>query len=105
ATNTPTATSAPSCVALGPSYSQDFNSLASSGTTNNTLPTGWLFSESGTNANTTYAADNGTLNGGNTYSYGATGNTERAFGELQSGTLIPTIGGCFVNNTGSPINS
>ncbi len=69
------------------------------------MPNGWGFAESGTNANTTYTAGTGSSTAGDTYSFGATGNTERAFGGLQSGTLIPTVGGCFINNTGQTITS
>ncbi len=90
--------------ALDAPYSQSFDSLAGSGTSN-TLPGGWALSESGTNANTTYAADGGTNNAGNTYSYGSTGQTERAFGGLQSGSLIPSIGACFSNASGGTITS
>ena len=84
---------------------QDFDSLASTGTTNTTTPGGWGFLESGSNANTNYRAGNGSDNAGDTYSFGATGATERAFGGLQSGTLIPTIGAQFTNNTGGTITS
>jgi predicted extracellular nuclease len=93
-----------SLTSIGTAYTQDFNTLASSGTSS-TLPTGWAFSESGTNANTTYTAGTGSGNTGDTYSFGATGNTERALGGLQSGSLIPTVGACFTNNTGGPITS
>lgn len=86
-------------------YTQDFNTLANTGTTNTTLPNGWLFLETGTASNTTYAADNGAANGGNTYSYGSTGATDRAFGTLQSGSNIPTIGVSFTNNSGVAITS
>ncbi len=86
-------------------YSQDFNTLSASGTANSILPTGWAFAESGTGANTTYSADNGASNGGNTYSYGATANAERAFGGLQSGTLNPTIGAYFTNSSAIVITS
>lgn len=96
-----------SITAVGTAFSQDFNTLANTGTTNaiTTLPNGWTFTESGTGANTTYAADFGTLNGGNTYSYGSTGSTERAFGGLLSGSVTPTIGVQFTNNTGVTITS
>jgi hypothetical protein len=96
------------CVFLtGTAYLQNFNSLPSSGTSNNsnTLPQGWAFSEAGTGGTLTYTADNGTLATGNTYSYGASGNNERAFGELTSGTVQTTLGACFLNNTGLVINS
>jgi predicted extracellular nuclease len=93
-----------SLTSIGTAYTQDFNTLATSGTSS-TVPTGWAFSEAGTAANTTYTAGTGSGNTGDTYSFGATGNTERAFGGLQSGALIPTNGACFTNNTGSSITS
>lgn len=86
-------------------YTQDFNSLSNTGTTNTNLPNGWLFLETGTSGNTTYAADNGGSNSGNTYSYGSTAATERAFGTLQSGTTIPSIGVSFTNNSGVTITA
>lgn len=92
---------------LGAQPTQDFNSLASSGTSNaiGTLPTGWTFVETGSGANTTYAASTGSDNGGNTYSYGAASNPERALGGLQSGSVTPTIGVVYTNNTGVTIGS
>jgi len=93
-----------SLTAIGTPYTQNFDTLASSGTSS-TLPTGWEFSETGTNANTLYTAGTGSGNAGDTYSFGATASTERAFGGLQSGTLIPTIGASFTNNTGTTVSS
>jgi predicted extracellular nuclease len=84
---------------------QSFDTLAVTGTSNSTLPTGWYFLETGTNANATYAADTGSSNGGNTYSYGATGNTDRAFGALASGSLLSRIGAQIVNNSTGVITS
>ena len=81
-----------------------FDTLAVSGTSTST-PLGWGFVESGTNANTTYAAGNGLANGGDTYSFGATDDVERALGGLQSGSLIPIVGAQFTNNTGGTITS
>ena len=77
---------------------QDFNSLAAAGSSAS-LPDGWYLYEIDTNANTEYAADDGTLNSGNTYSYGASGNAERAFGTLLSGSLESTIGAQLRNDT------
>ena len=91
-----------SIVNLATPYSQDFNSLASSGTSS-TVPLGWAFLETGTNANLIYTANNGAASGGDTYSFGST--TDRTFGGLQSGNLIPTIGVQFINNTGATITS
>nr|MDQ3073310.1 hypothetical protein [Bacteroidota bacterium] len=99
----PTYAQVVSITTLGSTYSQDFDSLASSGTANTSLPYGWYFSE--TSGNTTYAADYGSLNSGNTYSYGATGSSDRALGGLQSGSNTPTIGAAFTNNTGSAISA
>ena len=87
---------------LNTAYTQDFNTLASSGTSG-ALPTGWYFLETGTNANLLYTAGTGSSNAGDTYSFGATGNTERALGGVQSGSLVPTFGASFTNNTGSTI--
>ncbi|MEO6231285.1 MAG: endonuclease [Ferruginibacter sp.] len=85
-------------------YLQNFNTLASTGTAS-TVPSGWEFIETGTGANTTYLADNGTVNSGNTYSFGATSAADRAFGSLQSGSVTPTIGVRFFNNSGTTITS
>lgn len=57
-------------------YTQNFDSLANSGTSS-ALPTGWAFSESGTNANTMYTAGTGSGNAGDTYSFGPSGGTDR----------------------------
>ncbi len=95
-----------SITATGTTFTQDFNTLATTGTTNaiSTLPLGWTFLETGSGANTTYAADNGSTGGsGNTYSYGTGTNSERALGGILSGSLNPTIGASFTNNTGLAI--
>ncbi len=93
-----------SLTTAGTPYTQDFNSLASSGTSS-TVPTGWAFIETGSSANTTFTAGFGNIGTGDTYSFGATASTERAFGGLQSGTLVPTIGGAFKNDTGVVITA
>lgn len=83
-------------------YTQDFNTLATTGTSS-TTPAGWGLSESGTNADTSYTAGTGSGTTGDTYSFGSTSSTDRAFGTLQSGTNIPSIGAAFTNNTGLDI--
>ena len=90
--------------AFGTAVTENFNTLSSSAASS-TTPQGWGFAESGTNANTTYSVGTGSSTTGDTYSFGATGNTERAFGGLQSGTLVPLIGATFTNNTGGTITS
>ena len=86
----------------GPPTVQTFDSLASSGT-GSAVPTGWAFVETGSNANGTYAADNGAGNAGNTYSFGAASSTERAFGMLRSGSLVPMIGARLSNNSAAAV--
>jgi uncharacterized repeat protein (TIGR01451 family) len=93
-----------SLTTLGAASSQNFDTLANSGTSG-TTPTGWFFSEALANANALYTAGTGSGNAGDTYSFGAAASTERAFGGLQSGTLNPTVGACFTNNTGSTITN
>ncbi|MCL4265568.1 MAG: ExeM/NucH family extracellular endonuclease [Anaerolineae bacterium] len=92
-----------SLTTLGAAYTQDFNTLANSGSSS-VVPDGWHFAETGTNANTTYTAGTGSANSGDTYSFGASSSSDRAFGGLLSGSLVPAIGGSFTNNTGATIN-
>src|SRR6185436_737121 len=73
-----------SITALGSAITQNFDSLASAGTSSIT-PAGWGFVETGTNANTSYAAGTGSNNAGDTYSFG-TAAADRALGGLQSGS-------------------
>ena len=95
------------CISLstsGSAYTQNFDTLANTGSSA-TVPAGWAILESLANANTSYTAGTGSLNTGDTYSFGAAASTDRALGTLQSGTLLSTIGACFTNNTGAPITS
>lgn len=99
---------AQTCIQLrGQSYSQNFDSLPLSGTSHSvtTLPFGFSFVETGSGANTTYAADSGGTATSNTYSYGEAGDTDRALGELTGLTVRSFCGVCFVNNTGVTIPS
>lgn len=67
-------------------YSQDFNSLGSSGGpftwTDNSTIANWYSQRTG--SGTTYVVDNGANNGGGLYSYGTTASTERALGTVGS---------------------
>ncbi|MDP3071867.1 MAG: hypothetical protein Q8N18_16365 [Opitutaceae bacterium] len=94
--------SATTLTTIGVAYTQDFNSLATTGSSS-VLPTGWAFNETGTSANTTYGTGTGSSTTGDTYSFG--NSADRAFGTLLSGTLVPTIGASFINNTGATISS
>jgi hypothetical protein len=87
-----------------PGYSQNFDSLAASGTSSAT-PTGWSFAESGANSNASYIAGTGSSLTGDTYSFGATSNSDRAFGELTTATLNSTIGAQFRNGGTTAIQS
>lgn len=78
--------SAAAQVSLGNStYTQNFDALPSSGSAtfvqNSTIP-GWYAFRTGTG--TTVVADTGSSNGGNLYSYGSAGSSDRALGSLGS---------------------
>jgi len=98
-----------SLTTLGTAYTQNFDTLSNTAgsTTNNLTINGWQLTESGGGArdNEQYGVDTGGSTTGDMYSYGAAGNTERALGGLQSGTLIPVFGAEFVNNSGATITS
>ena len=98
-----------SLTTLGAAYTQNFDTLSNTAgsTTNNLTIPGWFMTEGGGGArdNEQYAVDTGASTTGDTYSYGAAASTERALGQLRSGTLIPLFGACFTNNTGSTITS
>lgn len=89
----------------GTTYTENFDTLVSTGT--GTLaantPKGWGFVETGANANNNYTAGTGSSNTGDTFSFGTT--AERAFGQLDSGSLLTTLGARFANNTSSTLTS
>jgi uncharacterized protein len=97
-----------SLTALGIAYTQDFNTLANTGTTNSITINGWFLDEGNVTAtanNGQYAGGTGSSNTGDTYSFGAAASSERAFGGLLSGSVNPTIGAQFTNNTGDTVTS
>ncbi len=91
-------------ITLTSTYTQDFNSLANTGTAiswadNATIP-GWYASR------LVYNTGNGASNAGALYSFGTTGSTDRAIGSIGSGSTGTVLYGArFVNNTGGPITS
>ena len=91
-----------SLTSVGTPYAENFDTLASTGTSA-ALPNGWWIAESGTNADGLYAAGTGSSNAGNTYSFGALSNPERALGGLRSGSLVPLFGASLTNNTAETI--
>src|SRR5215216_4315778 len=94
--------------ALGTAYTQNFDTLANTGTTNNiTVVNGWFLDETGSSSrnNGQYAASTGSDTGGDVYSFGAATSSERAYGTLFSGTLNSKIGAQFKNNTGNTVTT
>ena len=94
-----------SLTTLDVAVAEDFDTLANAGAANTNLPTGWFLNETGTSGanNDAYATSTGSSTAGDVYSFGAAASVERAFGTLLSGTLTPTIGASFTNDTGAPI--
>lgn len=84
-------------------YSENFNLLSTSGTTQTLLPTGWWINENP--GNTTYRAGDGASNSGDTYSFGTGTNTERSIGGLGSGSVSPNFGVKYINNSGASFTS
>jgi hypothetical protein len=108
----PTIATVPPTISLttsGVAYTQNFDTLSNVAlsTTNTLSINGWDMTETGGGArdNEQYAVDTGGSTTGDTFSYGATGATDRALGELRSGTLIPNFGAAFTNTTGATITS
>lgn len=92
------------------SATENFDALATSGTTNpwtdNSVITNWYAQRTGTGTN--YAATGGTANGGNLYSYGTGTNAERALGSLGSGNAAAgsfSYGFQMVNNSTSYVDN
>jgi len=84
-------------------YTQNFNTLATSGTANtwtdNSINAGWYSNR------TVYIADPGTSSTGGLHSYGTGTDTERALGGLSSSSASPNFAVRLVNNTGSTVTS
>jgi hypothetical protein len=96
----------------GSNYIQYFDSIYAAGSVpaNNTvvagsvLPSGWLFLEALSNANTTLRVHNGTGSTGDTYLAGPTSSIDRALGGLSSGSLTTHFGVKIVNTTGTTLS-
>ncbi len=84
-------------------YSEDFNTLAISGTSQSSLPNGWWIAE--LPGNFTYQAGTGSSLTGDTYGFGSTSNTDRALGGLASASNGPNFGVRYINNSGSAFSS
>src|SRR3954464_15942670 len=86
----------------GVNFTENFNTLAATGST--TLPNSFEFAYV-KSSGLSYTADNGSTATANTYSYGTTGSTDRALGELTSISVSTTVGACFTNNTNHAFSS
>lgn len=99
-----TVTNPAGTISLSTPYSENFDSLAASGTGNawsdaNTLE-GWYSNR------TTYNAGSGTSTTGALYSFGSTGSSDRALGSLASdGTGQILTGARFYNDTNTTLSS
>jgi hypothetical protein len=85
---------------------ENFDSLATNNSgSNNTLPLGWYASEAGaaTTVNGQYTASEGSVSGGDTYSFGGARQTDRALGTVSSASFTPIIGVRLTNNTGAQL--
>ncbi len=90
-------------ISLSLPYTQDFNTLATSGTSNawtdDATVNGWH------STRTTYAAGSGSDTLGSLYSYGSSGSAERALGALSSNTTGDIYYGVkLINDTAQTIN-
>lgn len=98
-----------SVTALSAPFTQDFNTLITSGSASfvsNSTITGWYHARTGTGD--LIVAGTGSSNGGALYSFGAASSTERALGSVGSGNAA--VGHLYwgvrlVNNTGATITS
>lgn len=91
-------------ISLTGTYTQNFDTLANSGTANtwtdDATIAGWY------STRITYSAGTGSSTTGALYSFGATSSTERALGSVASGTTGTVYYGArFVNDTGLAITS
>lgn len=92
-------------VSLASGQVESFDSLSANTGGSNALPTGWYISETGTGgaADGKYVGNDGSSNGGNVYSYGSSGSSERALGSITSSSVKPIIGAQLLNDTGAPM--
>ncbi|HSN74895.1 MAG TPA: Ig-like domain-containing protein, partial [Anaerolineae bacterium] len=99
-----TAAAPQAAISLSSAYSQDFNTLAASGTANawtdDSTLAGWYSTQ------IQYIASSGTSTTGGLYSFGLTSSSERALGSLGSNaTGAIYYGARFVNNTGQAVTA
>lgn len=87
----------------GVAYMQNFDGLGTGNVTTTNLGShhnslaGWWFHETGSGANATMTAGNGSSATGDSYNFGATGGGNRKLGALLSGTVQSRYGAMFTN--------
>lgn len=89
-------------MAIGTSETENFNSLAISGTSSS-LPIGWFLNETDNNADNIYRTGTGSSNTGDSYSFGV--DADRALGGLCTNSLVPSFGAKFKNQTGGSLTN
>ncbi|MEY4595220.1 MAG: hypothetical protein RIQ47_1630, partial [Bacteroidota bacterium] len=107
----------------GSNYTQDFNSLPTTGSTgmtgfglgpyylstpavNAANMTGWQHTlVGGTSADVVFGIDNGGSSSGGVKSYGITGSNNRSLGSLATSSSVPAFGAILINNTGGPLTT
>lgn len=101
------------------SYTQNFDSLAATGTanlwTNDSTLQGWSLFASNNTPIAAYSTGTGSSNAGSFYSFGAAGSTDRAFGGVgsagayfgapASGNIAGWISVAFQNNSGAALDN
>lgn len=112
-----------SYLAAGNVYSQNFDGLPNAGTfaltgsgpfaldaapinaTNMGAGDWYIAKSGGSGTDELFNVGDGSSATGSAYSYGATGGTDRALGQLASGTIISRMGVEIINNTGATITN
>ena len=96
----------------GGAYAESFDSLANTNSAaspagSTLLPQGWQINEqgSGAAANGQYRSGTGSDTGGDVYSFGPASATDRALGQLRSGSSAAIIGACFQNGSSNTITA
>jgi hypothetical protein len=103
----------------GGTYTENFDGLIGTGSVSSVFSnvigtqagipglSGWQGAKIGGTGTTptNFTANNGSSGTGGLYSYGSTGDSDRALGALASGTNIMAFGASFTNNTGTTLTS
>lgn len=84
------------------SYSQSFDTLASTGTANTFSLADWTLIQTGSGTTPTYRAGTGSANNGAFYSFGT--GSDRALGGVGSGSFAGYIAVSFTNNSGGTLD-